>query len=246
MGLLDGILGIAGLATDIFSADSARSGQAEANRTNLQVAREQMGFQERMSNTSYQRAVADLRAAGLNPMMALMKGGASTPPGASARVESDTADSSAIMSNAVPKLLATRMNSAAVANAEATARKTNAEAAIIEKQIPFSGANAQAQADMLQEGLRKIGAEISNLNLDAVLKEQQKEIGENTITLSDLDVQTQEKLKPLLLQYQELLNQAEKLGMPEREATAKFWSQIPEGKFMSLIKDLLVLTRGGK
>lgn len=42
----------------------------------------QMKFQREMSGTSYQRAMADMRKAGLNPMLAYSQGGASTPQGA--------------------------------------------------------------------------------------------------------------------------------------------------------------------
>lgn len=47
-------------------------------------ARRQMDFQERMRATQYQTAVADMRAAGINPMVAFSQGGAGTPAGASA------------------------------------------------------------------------------------------------------------------------------------------------------------------
>lgn len=86
--MLQGLIAAAPLldvGAKIFGGLLGKSSAKKQNQANLAMAREQMAFQERMSNTAHQREVKDLRSAGLNPILSAGGKGASSPGGASAQ-----------------------------------------------------------------------------------------------------------------------------------------------------------------
>jgi hypothetical protein len=103
--LLGGLLGggaAAGTAAGL-TAGQALAGSIATSaigaRLSQREAQKNRAFQADMSNTSYQRAMADMRQAGLNPMLAYSQGGASTPTGSMANpqiknpfIEANTAE----------------------------------------------------------------------------------------------------------------------------------------------------------
>lgn len=113
------------LAAAAVSTIGGYLGQKETNETNMQLGREQMDFQERMSSTSYQRAVQDMQSAGLNPMLAYSQGGASSPVGSMPQVQN--AVGAGLSSGAQALGMAQGMQ--ALENAKAQEELTKAQAA---------------------------------------------------------------------------------------------------------------------
>lgn len=132
-------LALTGLSTaaDLYGSKYAADRAASAAQRNRD-------FQANMSNTSYQRAVADMRAANLNPILAYGQGGASTPSG-------NVADTSALSQ---------------LGQAGSRALNNVSTATQVRNTVANTGYTRQQEIReaLLNEGLRKIPPEMRALS----------------------------------------------------------------------------------
>lgn len=145
---------IAAIGSGVFSALSARKGQQDANEQNRQMSREQMDFQERMSNTAHQREVADLRAAGLNPLLSL-NSGASSPSGSMATSENVNKDVGNNFVNSARVAMERELNKSTIATQKSQQELNSANALNAIAQIPRNTAIGKI-AERISRGLDAI------------------------------------------------------------------------------------------
>ncbi|WNK14988.1 MAG: DNA pilot protein [Microvirus sp.] len=142
LGSTSSVLG--SIAGPLISGGLSLIGGSQANASSAKSVQSQQDFQADQSSTAYQRAMADMKAAGLNPMLAYSQGGASTPSGAnytaqdaispavsSARAQFKTRAEVQNMNASYQQIeSATRLN-------EATTAKTKAETAATLATLPM-------------------------------------------------------------------------------------------------------------
>lgn len=128
--------------------------QKSANAANLQIAREGMAFEERMSNTAVQRRMEDLRNSGLNPMLAYQD--AASQPSASIATMQPVNALAESLPKAVHSALAAKQQQAQIKNIDSATVKNLAEAEA-----------ARESAGVSRARIPQIAAEIETLSATA-------------------------------------------------------------------------------
>lgn len=148
--------GAIGALTPVAAGAMNYFGQQNTNYANAQQAQRQMDFQASQTGSAYQRGVADMKAAGLNPMLAYSQGGAQSGGGAQATMGNELGAGANSALSAATTMQEMQKRRSEIENLAAQTNLTDAQARQSDAQTINLG------ADTKNKGLHAITQEIIN------------------------------------------------------------------------------------
>lgn len=196
MGFLSSIGGLVSSAAKavgpfapIIGAGISYFGGKEQNVASAEAAQRQMDFQADMSNTSYQRQIADLKAAGINPMLVSRLGGASTPAGAMPQFVNPGFQAGQIFSGMQSSAASAKQAETAETLSVPQMRQIDANVEKIKeetKNVPIEGQRLTRAMELLFAQTVKTAQETNNLNMtEQIISQTVKKLKAETTLLDN-------------------------------------------------------------
>ena len=158
-----------------WTGNALTNAETQANDFNAAEADKQRQWEEYMQSTNYQRMVADMQAAGVNPALAMSNGQPSTPSGSSAQSVSPGAGAS--MSDLMQLIMLPsqiKLMNAQARNTDSLSAKNEVEIGEIETRTEqlklinkYYPSLTEKQISELEEKIRNLGADTHKKGLEA-------------------------------------------------------------------------------
>lgn len=240
-----------GFAGDVIGGLMGSSAQSRANAANVRLARENRDWEERMSNTAWQRGILDMKAAGINPMLAVSQGPASTPTSSAATVQPEDALARGVHS-ASSKAIQTAQIQNLQLNNQILHEKAEQERMNTNRQRVQMGqaAVADIHGNITHPERAWFMDELAKGRSDANLRSIEEQIAEQTMGATVNSAQAAAKIKEQEVGLNEIRRILMRLDIPEKEALAKWFETVgagsPAAKAFMSVGQWLKLIFGGK
>lgn len=198
----------------VISGGLSFLGGSRANSQAGQSALSQMMFQKEMSDTAHRREVADLRAAGLNPILSARYGGSSTPAGATWTPQN-------VLGPAAHSAVDTYQR---MTEAESTRRNTK-----IKEPLEKAAGMVSTGIDAVQAVIPAVSAAVQSAVATALDKVE--EVKGTALSVANMGRQSAEETKAVVQKVREIVNQPGGVGVSSARQIADVLFPNVKGNF---------------